>query len=188
MTRPSHSEPADSSHWPLATRRELEAFYGLHDLDGSGRPTGEWESAHLIRVTPPYPMVLAWQPETPVGAILCHVRVAGSLARALGAIRTALGSDDAVRAARLHLFGGCYCFRRIAGSASLSTHAWGAAVDLDPDRNPRGRAFSPGRGMMHPAAVAAFTAEGWTWGGAWTRNPDPMHFQAARIGGRPFRA
>jgi hypothetical protein len=66
------------------------------------------------------------------------------------------------------------------GSHALSMHSYGCAVDFDPARN----AFH----NRHPSfgtpanryVVEAFAAEGWVWGGQW-RDPDGMHFQAARV-------
>jgi hypothetical protein len=57
-------------------------------------------------------------------------------------------------------------------------HSYGAAVDFDPDRNGLGDPTP----AMDPRVVAAFKAEGWTWGGDWSpRNRDGMHFQAASV-------
>jgi len=80
-----------------------------------------------------------------------------------------------VRTTWLDLFGGCYQYRRIGGSAKLSTHAWGAGIDLDPDFNPRYHPWNPKTGIPN-AVIEAFMAEGWTWGGRF-HTPDPMHFQ-----------
>ncbi len=58
------------------------------------------------------------------------------------------------------------------GSDRLSTHAWAAAIDINPARNQFGQ-----KGAMPEKVVELFKAEGWTWGGEW-RKPDPMHFEA----------
>ena len=61
---------------------------------------------------------------------------------------------------------------------SLSTHAWGVAVDFDPRLNKYGaKSGTP----LHdnPEFVQVWTDAGWTWGGYW-RTPDPMHFQRTR--------
>ena len=163
--------------WPHDDRARLEKFYGVHELTADGVPTTAWENTHLTLIQTPYPMRLAWQPETVVHRIRCHDRVADSLTRILRAILTHYGSPEAVTAARMDLFGGCYQYRRIGGSAKLSTHAWGAGIDLDPDRNPRYHPWDPIHGV--PEAVRdAFAVEGWIWGGTF-HTPDPMHFQAA---------
>lgn len=77
------------------------------------------------------------------------------------------------------------------GTGSWSNHAYGLAVDLNPNENPYvgcGRTRDPARarylnrtrllpGMVTPAVVAAFRSIGWGWGGAWTGNTkDYMHF------------
>ena len=49
------------------------------------------------------------------------------------------GSDANLKEARIHLYEGCYNFRMIKDSVRLSTHAWGAGIDLDPENNPLGR-------------------------------------------------
>ena len=80
----------------------------------------------------------------------------------------------------MHLCGGAFNFRLKRGGNSLSIHSWGAAIDLDPERNALGRRYRAGAGMMPMAVVEIFAAEGWVWGGPWSR-PDAMHFQAAVI-------
>ena len=74
-----------------------------------------------------------------------------------------------------------------------SMHAYGEAVDLNPQENPYvgcgqtrdKRAVSYmnrsklRKGMVTPAVVAAFRSVGWGWGGSWTGSThDYMHFSA----------
>jgi hypothetical protein len=79
-----------------------------------------------------------------------------------------------------------------APTHSWSMHAFGEAVDLNPQENPytgcgrtRDRAARPylnrsrhRAGMVTPAAVAAFASVGWGWGGNWSGTKDYMHFSA----------
>jgi hypothetical protein len=84
--------------------------------------------------------------------------------------------------------------RRVEGSSGWSEHAYGRAIDLNPLENPyvrRGVVSPPAgvryldrsrraRGMIHrgDAAVRAFAAIGWKWGGDWTSLKDYQHFSA----------
>jgi len=95
-----------------------------------------------------------------------------------------------------------YNCRPVAGTDRWSAHAYGAAIDLNPRRNPmvvgravfppQGRCFasldrSAGaagpRGVIRAAdvVVAAFARIGWEWGGDWTSLKDYQHFQAATL-------
>lgn len=85
-----------------------------------------------------------------------------------------------------------FCFRNIAGTGTLSLHALGTAIDLNPVQNP----YISGERICPPAARAyldrsdvrpgmiirpdpvtdAFDAIGWEWGGDWTRAKDYQHF------------
>lgn len=162
--------------WPL--QREMAAFYGDPDKNDDDRPDAAWESANLTRIIPPYPMVLAWAPDKAVKTIWCHKLIAQPLTRCLVNIQKHYKTQDAIRKVRMHLFGGCYNFRRVRGGKSLSTHAYGAAIDLDPENNPLGRVWSPG--MIPHEVVKIFRDEGATWGGEW-RRPDCQHFQWADV-------
>jgi hypothetical protein len=83
--------------------------------------------------------------------------------------------------------------RRSVGSGAWSEHAYGRAVDINPDQNPYvspgGRVEPPfgarwvdrslnDPGMIRPGdvVVKAFRAIGWRWGGSYRRNRDWMHF------------
>ena len=80
------------------------------------------------------------------------------------------------------------------GTGSWSMHAYGLAVDLNPRENPYvgcGQSHSPTArryrdrsrhrpGMVTPRVVAAFSAIGWGWGGAWAGGTkDYMHFSSS---------
>jgi len=166
--------------WPADNHADLEAFFGTPQLLADGRPTPAWERATLVTVTTPYALTLAWDLGIQVKRITCHRLVAESLMNVFEAILSHYGSVKDVKTARMHLFGGCYNFRRISGSSRLSTHAWGAGIDLDPDRNPLGTPYSEPLGMMPLAVVDLFEQEGWKWGGRFESRPDCMHFQATR--------
>lgn len=125
-------------------------------------------------------MRLAWDTDTVVRRMTCHRVVAKSLAAVLGNILSLYGSVEEVQKARMDLFGGCYNFRLTRGGSILSMHSYGIAIDLDPDRNGLGVKYDEKKGMMPQEVVELFAAEGWTWGGKWSR-PDAMHFQAATV-------
>ena len=161
--------------WPRQSAAEMNAFYGNPDADHNGVPDPTWEAANIVKLVPPYRMVLAWAPDQPVKAIRIHRKCTDSLARILGGIVDHYGTQKAIEAARMHLFGGAYNFRLKRGGSTLSNHSWGSAIDLDPAGNPFG-----GKVTMPRAVVDLFAAEGWVWGGPWN-TADGMHFQAARL-------
>lgn len=166
--------------WPHQDRASMNAFYGNPDPNGDGVPDRAWEDANLVAITPPYPMVLAWNTDQAVKTIRCHRKVAASLEGVLDGIGKHYGSRSAIEAARMNRWGGGYMFRLMRGGHLLSVHSWGAAVDIDPERNSFGTPWDEAKGMMPHAVADLFAKEGWVWGGRWSK-PDPMHFQAAII-------
>jgi len=74
---------------------------------------------------------------------------------------------------RLTSFGGCFSFRPQRTGTKLSAHAWGIAIDLNPETNQQGTA-----GNLDQAIIAIFRNAGFQWGGTWQgKSRDPMHFQ-----------
>lgn len=78
-----------------------------------------------------------------------------------------------------------------SGSGNWSNHAYGHAIDINPNENPyvgcgavhdpRSRAYIDRsrmrKGMVTPAVVRAFASIGWGWGGDWGgATKDYMHF------------
>lgn len=165
--------------WPADEEPQLNGFYGKHQLGATGMPTAQWEREHLTQLALPYPMRLSWNHGVQVKKLSCHLKVRDSLAEILAGILRHFGSYQEVVAARMDLLGGCYSYRRIAGSHRLSTHSWGAAIDLDPEANPMGKLWEPGVGMMPLEVVSLFESCGWRWGGRFQR-ADAMHFQATQ--------
>lgn len=83
-------------------------------------------------------------------------------------------------------------YRTIAGTAIMSRHAQGRAVDINPLLNPHYRkdgsivpegaiyeAGKPGVLVEGDAVVSAFKAHGWGWGGDWEGESDWQHFDKA---------
>lgn len=74
---------------------------------------------------------------------------------------------------------GGYNYRNIAGSNTLSNHAFGNAIDVNPFS---GQSVFGGRSGEHnfPDNISEMAANnGLSWGGNW-RNPDSMHFEVAK--------
>jgi peptidoglycan LD-endopeptidase CwlK len=84
-------------------------------------------------------------------------------------------------------------YRLIAGTARLSRHAFGRAVDINPQENPAihpdGR-ISPAGAVWRPEnpgtfteedhpVVRAFLEQGWIWGGDFSHIRDYHHFEKA---------
>jgi hypothetical protein len=102
-----------------------------------------------------------------------HRMIAGRLEAALLEIYTTFGQKR-FETEGWHLYGGVYNYRKKVGGSTLSTHAWGISIDLNPGDNGWKKficTFSPsGIDIMEKwGFLSAFRA----WG------HDAMHFQAA---------
>lgn len=109
---------------------------------------------------------------SPVSTVRCNKHVAESLGRVLSAIA------KSEHAGILKEYAGCFNFRKKRGGSSYSLHAYGAAIDLDPDNNGM-RDSWPMRATMPLEVMEFFAAEGWKAAGAWW-GYDAMHFEATR--------
>lgn len=163
--------------WPL--QEDMDQFYG--DPRGIKNPSVVnpiWLVDNLTWVVPAYIM---YYDGKPVKRFQTHKKVAESLERVFkDVLNRAEGKSDTLTEWGANKFGGCYNYRLKRGGASLSCHAYGAAVDLDPSRNAL-HDTTPNFTVDHPV-VQAFKAEGWIWGGEWAgASVDAMHFQAARV-------
>jgi len=160
--------PVNPNGWPLETEAALRSFYGE-----PGHPP-------LVRIEAPYPLRLSWDLGTPVSRIACHEKVAASLERVLTGVLGAYGLD-AIRDLRLDRYGGSFAARRKRGGTSWSTHAWGIALDFDPDHNRLqwGRDRAAFAQPAYDRWWSLWEAEGWISLGR-VANFDWMHVQAAR--------
>lgn len=89
----------------------------------------------LTKILLPYPMRIAWKPESTVNAIQCHKLIANELLTVFNDIKFHYGYDD-LKALGIDLFGGCVNVRLMRGSKTKwSRHSWGIAVDIFPEKN-----------------------------------------------------
>ncbi len=91
-----------------------------------------------------------------------------------------------------------FCYRKVSGTAKLSKHAMGMAVDINTLYNPYVRTDKKGRRIVEPATATAYTdrtksypykivkgdllyrlfiQHGFRWGGNWRTMKDWQHFE-----------
>lgn len=129
---------------------------------GGGKiaPDPRWVAEHIT--TQPVPIL---------GNIQCNKLMFPQLRAALEEI-VARGLADEINPGE---YAGCYNARFIAGSTTLSNHAFGLALDLNVPGNLRGTV-----GEMDREVVRIFKSWGFAWGGDWAWT-DPMHFEMNRL-------
>lgn len=71
----------------------------------------------------------------------------------------------------LKTWDGCFNIRPKRNGASMSTHSWAIAIDVNAAWNRMGN-----RPLLSDGFVRCFKDAGFDWGGDW-RVPDGMHFQ-----------
>lgn len=158
--------PAKAPVWPRQSG--MASFFG---------PVGSGQTM----LTLPYRMRLAWDQSEAVDKFSCHAKVRESLERIFVRTLDHYGAD-AIRRLRLNLFGGCLNVRKMRGGSSWSMHAWGVAVDIDPDHNQlkftRAKATLDGpdydpfwRFVYDEGAISLGRERDYDW----------MHFQFARL-------
>jgi len=174
-------------------RDEINAVFG-YPANADGTLNEHWEEQNIATALPPSGWQLYYQDDVrgvvPVSGIRIHRKLHGSFQVVLTQVwqftsrelATKLGrtpSDEEIRS-RLHELrvdqhGGGFNFRKITGGQSLSLHAYGIAIDWDPDHNSRQKKLK-------------YTLPDW-WYDIWQKNgwkdgrtfptPDPMHVQFA---------
>lgn len=104
-------------------------------------PPGREES--LLRATLPWPMKIAWDGGIR-RTIRMHKLIAPQMIEALQEILDTYGMDW-VRNYGLDLFGGDYVNRTSRAGRYISDHAWGIALDLNPEANGMWTRWEPGK-------------------------------------------
>lgn len=163
-------EPADLGV-TYPTQAKMVDFYGA--AGGKDCTAGT--------VVLPFEFPLAWDDSQKIKRFSCHTRVAQPLTSIFREAVAHYGETQ-FRELRLDRFGGCYNYRKMRNGSALSMHAWGVAVDLDPENNQ----LKWGRDK---ATFAKPDYDAWwkivedhgavSLGRA--RNYDWMHFQFARL-------
>jgi hypothetical protein len=141
----------------VGTAADAVGAYSYTVLGGGHIAPGQgWVASHISTETMPI-----------IGAMTCNTLIFPQLRAALLDI-VSRGLSAAIHPGQ---YGGCYVPRFIAGTTTLSNHAFGLAFDLNVPENERGTV-----GQIDRQVVAIFEHFGFTWGGTW-HYTDPMHFE-----------
>lgn len=129
----------------------------------------------------PFPFRIAWNKSQKVKQFSCHEKVADAMTTIFREAAAHYGEAE-MRRLGLDLFGGCYNYRPMRGGTAMSMHAYGIAVDLDPERNQLrwGRDRATFARPEYDAFWAIVEAQGAVSLGR-KRNYDWMHFQFATL-------
>jgi len=162
---------ADPNQQLYPRQRRMAAYYGP-----PGGPDCTAGSVDLA-----YPMIIAWNRSATIQRFSCHRLLADPLTSIFREALAHYGQADIERL-ELNLFGGCFNYRPMRGGKALSTHAYGAAVDLNPEKNQlrwgadRAQFAGPEYQPFWSIVMAhGGTPAGYAWGKDW------MHFQFARL-------
>jgi len=118
-TKAAPEYPKGGQDWPH--QREMLSYYGR---PGTGLTTASF----------PIQMKLAWDTKKTVRRFTCHRLCKDAFEWIFEEALKIYGEKD-FRRLNLDMYGGCYNKRRIRGGRSWSTHAFGAAMDIWPNRN-----------------------------------------------------
>lgn len=133
------------------------------------------------RVALPFPFVIAWDASQRIQSFACHEFIAPALTAIFAQTAKHYGEKE-FRRLRLDRFGGCFNHRPMRGGTKLSTHSWGIAVDLDPERNQL--KWGADRASFAKPAYLPFWEIVEAHGGVSlgrARNMDWMHFQWCKL-------
>ena len=89
---------------------------------------------YLVSVKLPFPLRLAWDKSVRVNSIRVHKDVAANVLAIFQDLLAHYGYEEIVRLG-IDLFGGSFAYRAMRGGNEWSKHAFGLAIDLDPERN-----------------------------------------------------
>lgn len=156
-------------NWP--TQAGVRSYFG--------EPGSPQATAGMVDLA--FPMKIAWYKSQVIRRFRCHAKVEAPIERIFQKTLAHYGQADVTRLA-LDIFGGCYNYRPMRGSTNWSMHAYGIAVDLDPENNQL--KWTKAKAKFAKADYAAFwnivESEGAVSLGR-SKDYDWMHFQFARL-------
>jgi hypothetical protein len=154
----------------MMTTEQIIKKYGKPNETGDG---------YLVTIESPYPMRIAWDTDVTVKKIRCHRLIADKLKAVLDEILIEYGYDK-IKELGIDLYGGCFNYRKMRGGTSWSRHAWGIAIDLDPDRNQLKESAITARFARpeYKKMIDIFYKHGFVSLGV-EKNMDYMHFEIA---------
>lgn len=164
------TNPTPSNVFPK--QRDIARFYGN---------PGEEVQRQLVKVSPPFQMVLDWDPNKKISSFQLHRKCAESAGRALQRILDFYGAQGVHRLG-LDRFAGSYNHRKMRGGNAWSMHAYGCAIDFYAEPNGL-RTRCPDAAFCAEEYVPFFDiweSEGWTSLGR-AIGRDWMHVQAASL-------
>lgn len=130
---------------PRAWRKAKDEILFVNTANPHNFPKGDFESMsnyygepgdtnEHVMIDLPYPLRIAWNPKQRTQKMTVNKRLGEVIYKILDQVLSDYGRD-AISDLGLDLFGGCFNYRKKRGGSSLSTHAWAAALDWDPERN-----------------------------------------------------
>lgn len=199
MESPERVTVSEGFFYQPITEDVKERIYGLSYKENCTVP---YEDLNYVGV-----LYVDFQGETQTGELICNKRIAKDLAEIFKELYENRYPIDKIRLVDeydadddlscLDNNTSCFNFRVVGGTKSLSKHALGLAVDINPFYNPYvtypngvERISPPGsepygdRSADFPYKIdyddlcyQLFTAHGFTWGGDWKSLKDYQHFQ-----------
>ena len=151
----------------LLTTAQAIAKYGKPNQTGT----------YLTSIKLPFPLRLAWDKDTKVKTIRVHKLVAAEVLAIFTEILEVYGYEEIVELG-IDLFGGSFAYRAMRGGSEWSKHAFGLAIDLDPERNQLKETSKTARFARpeYKKLIDIFYKHGWVSLGR-EANYDWMHFQ-----------
>ena len=149
----------------IFSQAEMQKYFGKANAEGT----------YLTMIDLPYTMYYDRQP---VKRMRCHVKVAQAFKNVFNDILASYG-EQKINELEINDFGGCFNYRLMRGSKTkLSAHAWGTAIDLDPNRNTLKETSATARfaRIEYKAMIDIFEKHGFASLGR-LENRDWMHFQ-----------
>ena len=116
-----HDSDENWPNWPKSNTQSLMSYYGNVGTNQT--------MAKLA-----YPMKIAWDKRKTLTQFQCNVKCKEAFEYIFDKVQRTYSESD-INEIGLNIFGGCLNVRPMRGGTSYSTHSWGVALDLDPERN-----------------------------------------------------
>lgn len=140
-----------------------------------GKPNEKGTYLEIIKL--PYPMRIAWDKGTKITKMRCHKLVKDNFIGVFNDLLAHYGYEKIVELG-IDLYGGCFNYRAMRGGTEWSKHAFGIAIDLDPERNQLKETSATARFARpeYKAMTDIFYKHGFVGLGR-EQNRDFMHFE-----------